>query len=122
MRTDQADGSNLQIIPLADERLTVEIVKGREEDPVQGWAGQPWRAIPTAVYRRSDHGVARLQFVLEPTAKGTGPAVSRLESTSTPSAGLVTRIRFADGRVLEISPSDKTGAVVFTRSTSRSGP
>ena len=121
-RSDQADGSYVSIIPLADELLTVEIVKGREEDPVQGWAGQPWRAIPTAVYRRSGRGVVRLQFVLEPTAKGAQPAISRLEPNTAALTDLGARVRFADGRALEIAPPDKTGAIVFTWSTTRSGP
>ncbi len=109
--SEQAECGRLRIIPVADERLAVEIVNGRDEEPVQGWAGQPWRAIPTALYRRSGRGVVRFQFVLEPGAQAGPSAVRAVESAAASAGDVVTRIRFVDDRVLEISPPDASGAV-----------
>lgn len=78
---------------VAADGLTPEIVKGKEDEPVQGWASGPWRAIPTAIYRKSGVGVVRLVFALDP--KGT---VRRVE----PQASNMVRVTFADGRVVPI--------------------
>jgi hypothetical protein len=110
-KTVHTDG--VAIMPQAGDRLAVEIVKGKEDEPVQGWAGGPWRAIPTAIYRKSGKGVTQFRFVLEPFAKGAQPAVRRMEKSGT--GALAVRIVFAGGRALEITPSRKADAVVLKR-------
>lgn len=115
VRSDNADGSNVGIIPLADGKLSVEIVKGKEDEPVQGWANSPWRAIPTAIYRKSAPGVVRFLFVLEPTAKGAQASVRRVESMAKRDPVHGARIVFADGRALEVGLSDTTTQVALDK-------
>ncbi len=117
VRTDNPSGSNLAIVALVDRGTTVEIVKGKEDEPVQGWAGQPWRAIPTAVYRTSGRGVVRLHFVLEPLAPGVQPVVRRVEKVAKDKTGLSVRVVFADEHGLEIVPSAKSDALALRRRT-----
>lgn len=93
----------LHLLPQAGEGLAGEIVQGKEDEPVQGWASGPWRAIPTAIYRKQGKGVTRFLFVLEPLAKGAQPGVSRVERTAP--EGMALRLGFADGRAVEIAPS-----------------
>ena len=104
VRTDNTD-ANVAIVPLAGDGLAVRIVKGKEDEPVQGWSGGPWRAIPTAIYEKSGKGVVRFFFVLAPAAKGAPPSVRCVEKIAGSDAGLAARIAFADGRSLEVSPS-----------------
>lgn len=103
----------LSIVPEAGDGLSVEIVKGKEDEPVQGWASGPWRAIPTAIYRKVGKGVVKFQFVLEPLAKDAKPAVSRLERAG--GDGSAARVRFADGSALEIARGDKGAALSLRR-------
>lgn len=108
-KTVRTDG--LVVVPELENGLTVEIVKGREEEPVQGWASSPWRAIPTAIYRKSGRGVTQFLFVLEPLAKGTQPAVSRVEKST--SGGPGARIVFSGGRSLEMTPAGQRDRVTL---------
>ncbi|MCX7825137.1 MAG: heparinase II/III family protein [Verrucomicrobiae bacterium] len=108
VRTD-----GVAIVPQAGGDFAVEIVKGKEDEPVQGWASGPWRAIPTAIYRKSGKGVSQFLFVLEPFAKGTQPVVRRAEGSGT--NVLAARIVFADGRVLEVASAVQADAVVLKR-------
>ncbi|MCX6897255.1 MAG: heparinase II/III family protein [Verrucomicrobia bacterium] len=103
VRTD-----GLAILPPADSGLTVTNVKGKEDAPVQGWASQPWRAIPTAIYAKSGKGVVTFLFVLAPSAKGAPPTVRSVEQTTT----LAARIAFADGHSILVTPSDTTGTLI----------
>ncbi|MCX6910947.1 MAG: heparinase II/III family protein [Verrucomicrobia bacterium] len=104
VRTDNAD-TTLAIVPLAGDGLAVQFVKGKEDAPVQGWAQQPWRAIPTAIYEKAGKGVVTFLFVLAPSAKGAPPSVNRVEKVSGDATSLAARIAFADGRSLEVSQS-----------------
>ena len=106
VRTD-----GLAILPLAGDSLGVQIVKGKEDAPVQGWASQPWRAIPTAIYRKSGKGVVTFLFVLAPCAQGAPPPASRVEKAADGAA----RIVFAGGRSLEVSPSRGGVALVWKK-------
>jgi hypothetical protein len=86
--------ANLAIVPAAG--VEVSIVKGKEDEPVQGWAGSPWHAIPTAIFRKAGQGTVNFCFVLEPLATGAAPRVIGVEQI----AGGA-RIKLADGRSLE---------------------
>ncbi|MBI5684737.1 MAG: heparinase II/III family protein [Verrucomicrobia bacterium] len=111
VRTANADAANLAILPPDDDGLTVTLVKGREDPPVQGWASQPWRAIPTAIYARSGKGVVTFLFVLAPSAKGAPQPVRSVERADDANA-LAARITFADGHALLVTPSDTAGALI----------
>ena len=91
----------LSIVPAASESLTVDIVKGKEDEPVQGWASGPWRAVPTAIYRQSGRGTMRFNFVLEPLGKENPARVRHVKQLPD---GVV-RVEFTDGSSVEIAQS-----------------
>lgn len=62
--------ANVLVMPVSGKGLDVSIVKGKEDEPVQGWANSPWRAIPTAIFRKSGQGVVNYCFVVEPIGQG----------------------------------------------------
>ncbi len=71
------DLSHLQILPLPADELSVEVVRGREEEPVQGWSyamiGRRG-AVPTAVYSLTGAGEQTMAYILRPVpAGGTSP-------------------------------------------------
>jgi hypothetical protein len=109
-KTVRTDG--LAIFPSAAAGLAVQIVKGKEDAPVQGWASGPWRAIPTAIYAKSGKGVVTFLFVLAPSAKGVPPPVSSVERAAADPTALTARIAFADGHVIVVTPSDTVGALI----------
>ena len=74
----------------------MNIVKGKEDEPVQGWANSPWRAIPTAIFSKTGAGVQTFCFVIEPMAAGASPRIKQLES----SAGGV-RLTLTSGEQIE---------------------
>ncbi|MGC9318824.1 MAG: heparinase II/III family protein, partial [Armatimonadota bacterium] len=84
--------SRLAILPLPSESLTAEVVKGREEEPVQGWA---WtvpgddHAVPTAVYHLSGAGPQTLAYVLWPVADGEQPPVASIDRIETGDVAVV---------------------------------
>jgi len=100
VRTNEEDAANVEIRPLSQPGLTCRIVKG-QEDPVQGWANHPWRAIPTAVFRREAPGIAWFAFIVTPLRPGA--ARSEIEAvdggTAADARSLDLHIRFEDGRV-----------------------
>ena len=97
--TRNADAANLALIPLAGGGLDASVVKGREEEEVQGWAAEPWRPVPTAVYHKSGKGVVRFVTVLYPTARGQALPVAAVEPVQVAGEDAVAaRIRLADGR------------------------
>jgi hypothetical protein len=111
VRSVNSGQANLVIMPCSDDGLSVEIVKGRQDEPVQGWASGPWRAIPVAIYHRSGVGTVRFDFVLTPLDKRqrvVGPGVSKTESG--------VRIAFAQGRSLEVLSSADADAIILKRS------
>lgn len=108
VRTDNTGDANLVVVPLQGEGLSVTIVQGQEDEPVQGWASGPWRAIPTAIYHKAGAGAVEFHFALEPLRKNASPTVRRLEKTGT---GL--RILFVDGHKLDAVFSDKGDSVTL---------
>ena len=106
VRTDE-----IAILPPAADGLAVQIVEGKEEAPVQGWASGPWRAIPTAIYEKSGKGVVTFLFILAPSAKGAPPSVRSVERVAA-DAALAARITFADGHTILVTPSDTAGALI----------
>jgi hypothetical protein len=107
VRSDNPGAANVSIIPSAGSQLSAIIVQGKEDEPVQGWAGPRWHAIPTAVYARSASGPASMDFVLEPTPKGAVAKVVRVEQE-----GRGVRISLAGGRRLSIVPSGDDRLIV----------
>ncbi len=88
--------SRLAILPLPTDGLQVEVVKGVEEEPVQGWA---WtvpgddHAVPTAVYRLSGTGEQVMAYVLWPLHAGEESPVrglARIDAGAGAAAGEIT--------------------------------
>ncbi len=90
--------ANLVLYPLMTDGLGVEVVKGIEDEPVQGWANYPWRPVPTAIFRRSGSGTTRFVTLIHPLSPGIEPPVESVESLPTADDSVAFQIRFADGR------------------------
>lgn len=114
VQSDNRGAANVAIVPLAAEGLSVEIVQGKSDEPVQGWASGPWRAVPAVIFSRSAGGPVEFHFVVEPIGKNARAAVRRLEQAD---SGL--RIVLAGGRSLEIQPSAGADGVVVKRAGGR---
>ena len=84
--TSGAD-AGMQIVPAAFEGLTAQVVKGVEEEPVQGWAQEPWRPVPTALYRWTAKKPTRVTYVLVPTPAGGVSPVTGVKSIPVAAAG-----------------------------------
>ncbi len=81
------DAATLTIVPMASDGLGVEIVKGKEEDPVQGWANDPWRPVPMAIYTQKGSGTTWMAYALHPTRPGeTSPIATATSFGSTDDA------------------------------------
>jgi len=74
------EDANLAIIPALTPDLKVEIVKGRSEEPVQGWANYPWKPVPTAIFRRRGGGL-KFIMVLYPIPKDGKLPIESVEET-----------------------------------------
>ena len=76
------------------------VVCGQEE-PVQGWANAPWRAIPTAVYAKTAPGIVRFVYVLYPTRPGQAGQIESLKPLGQAAGSEVRALEivFTDGRV-----------------------
>ena len=113
--THDADAANLAIVPMADDGLRVRIVSG-QDDPVQGWANDPWRPVPTAVYSKSGRHTTWLAYALYPTRPNQAvPVVSVTsapigEAKGTDALALV--VYLADGSVDHILFSCRPGQPV----------
>jgi len=105
--TQNVGQSNLIITPLPP--LQVEIVKGKGEEPVQGWANHPWRAIPTAIYSVRGKGITRMVFVLEPVPKGGEAKVRRVEQVPGIEDGIALRLIMTDGSSRLVIQRDEPG-------------
>jgi hypothetical protein len=112
--TDNPKTANLVLWPVSAGPLDVEIVRGREEEPVQGWA-QPWRPVPTAVYTWESKGVARVATVLCPSAPKKASALKSVRLLPVTTAGkpcddaIAVRIELADGKVHTLLQADNPG-------------
>lgn len=116
VRTENEDASNLFIFPLADDGLEVTIVSGRE-DPVQGWANDPWRPVPTAIFSKHGKGTVRMLYVLCPVPQGQPVPVVSVEpipyrhsqAGQDTGAAIAAKITFSDGRAHTFAQSDEPG-------------
>ena len=122
-----ADAANLVVWPAAATKLDMAVVKGVEEEPVQGWANGPWRAVPTAVVTWNGAGTQRVATVLYPLPPGREcpiKSVTPLTVTSdgTPAGGgkpagegkpasdaMAIRVSFADGAEHTLLVADRPG-------------
>jgi len=113
--THDADSANLAIVPMADGGLRVRIVSG-QDDPVQGWANDPWRPVPTAVYSKAGRHTTWLAYALYPTRPGQIMPVISVEPAPTEKAegddALALVVRFADGRADHLLFSCRPGQPV----------
>lgn len=113
VRTVRED-ANLIIVPLKDG-LEVRVIKGQEE-PVQGWAANPWRPIPTAIFSKRGRGAVRFAYVLYPFRGEEAPELRveplRLDPSGSPAIAVA--VHLPGGRVDRILFNDSPGEeVVF---------
>lgn len=95
--TTDTDTANLSIVPMASDGLSVEIVKGKEEDPVQGWANDPWRPVPTAIYTQKGCGTTWLAYALYPTRPGETSPISSVTSFDSSDDAIGLTVAFGGG-------------------------
>jgi len=97
-------------------RKKLRVVRGREEEPVQGWAQDPdWRPVPTAIVGYKGVGKVRLAYVLYPLPEGKASPIETVEQLPVfaddrpveDAIGLC--IRFRDGRTHTILCADGPG-------------
>ena len=98
IRSENPGAANIAIIPATGGGLDVGIVKGKTDEPVQGWANHPWRAIPTAIFRKTGNGAVNLSFALEPLATNATARVASLEQIP---EGV--RLKLADNRSITVA-------------------
>jgi len=115
VRTVGDESSNILIVPLPDEALSVEIVKGREE-PVQGWIPSRKRAIPTAIYTKNSECPTTFVHVLFPYRGAEAPRVE-VEKIPLRSSGKAVRPWQAVG--LRIIHDDGSDIVMIRHSAER---
>ena len=100
IRGCDADVANIAILPVKSDGLTANIVKGKEEEPAQGWELRSGyydkHPIPTVLYNRKAAGQWLEPWLLYPLKPGeTQPPVKSLRMT-TPNT---IELQFTDGRV-----------------------
>lgn len=105
--TANQGSANLRILPAGQVEAT--IIKGKTDEPVQGWANGPWRAIPTAIYRWQGAGSSRRAFVLEPVAAGAKSKVAAVEVVPGVVDGTALRLTMTDGTARLIVQRDRPG-------------
>lgn len=92
--------SYLTIVPLPTEGLGVEVVKGVEEEPVQGWS---WAmvgrrgAIPTARYTLSGAGEQTMVYLLWPVAAGAEAPITAFRRIDAGTGAVAGEVALADG-------------------------
>jgi hypothetical protein len=104
VRTTDAQGANLSIVPMVGEGLKLRIVSGQKEPIVQGWmpaGGYTCRPIPTPVFLKDQAGKARFAYVFYPTPEGAKCPIVKVEPLAvTGDDGAVgMAITFGNGRV-----------------------
>jgi hypothetical protein len=113
--TRSAKDANLVVWPLAAPDLGVTVVKGLQEEPVQGWANGPWRPVPTAVITRTAAGKVRMTTVLYPLAPGVKFPIRSVAAVPVTAEGepagdaVGVRICFSDGVEHTLLVADRPG-------------
>ena len=107
--TTDPDVANLAIVPAANDAITVEIVKGKEEDPVQGWGNDPWRPIPTAIYTQKGSGTTWFAYALYPTPAGQTSPITSVTSFSDSDRSLGLKVELEDGASDTVLISEDSG-------------
>ncbi len=111
------DASRLAIVPLPTEGLSVKVVKGVEEEPVQGWAwaklgkGGP---VPTALYQLTGDGERSLCYLLWPLRAEEKLPVASMRRIDTDEPGCVAgELTLADGIRHLFMLTTSAGATTF---------
>lgn len=102
--------SNLTITPAGD--MDLQIVTGKADEPVQGWANGPWRAVPTAIYGVRGTGVVHMAFVLEPVGTEQERQVSQVRRVEEHDTAIALELTFTDGTRQVIAQQDNPGTAV----------
>ncbi len=108
--------SRLQITPLPADGLSAEVVRGREEEPVQGWSyamiGRKG-AIPTAVYSLAGAGERTMAYVLMPLAADAQSPIEGIERLDAGEGVVAGRIVLRDGSRHLFALQDGPGEMQF---------
>lgn len=89
--------AGVQIMAAPLPGLAVRIVKGHEEEPVQGYVNGPWRPAPTAVYGWKATAPSRVTYVVYPTPAGQASPVKEVKAVPvTDDAGQPAKATAAD--------------------------
>lgn len=104
-------GKHLGLVGFGDG-LGVSVVKGLTEEPVQGWANSPWRAVPTALFTNKAAGRVQNVYVLYPSDKPGTPKVSAVAG----GARGCLRLDLPDGQVhlLALAPTGNAAQPIAT--------
>ena len=106
--------ANLSITPMGTSG--VQIVKGKEDEPVQGWSNGPWRAVPTAIYSSAGTGTLRMAFVMEPVAADGRAKLSSARMLEGVGEGFSIELRLQDGSRYMVTTADGDGEPVTVTS------
>jgi len=121
--TRNAKEANLAVWPVAAAsthggtagKLDVAVVKGIQEEPVQGWANGPWRPIPTAVVTGKGTGKLYMATLLYPLAAGADCPIRSVALLPVTAGGkpsddaVALRLGFADGAEHTLLVADRPG-------------
>ena len=103
--------ANVEIAAVPDTALSLRTVKGKTDEPVQGWANGPWRAIPTAIYTKKAKGLARMAFVVTPWASEAKCPVVRVQAKPLAGPGIAGQVCLANGETHDFIFPDEPGTL-----------
>jgi hypothetical protein len=112
VKTSDSDVANLTIVPMVSDGLGVEIVKGKEDNPVQGWANDPWRPVPTAIYTQKGSGTTWLAYALYPTRPDETSLISSVTSLGSTDDTIGLTVAFENGESDTVLISQNPGQEV----------
>lgn len=92
----QNEDANVAIHPMQSDALDLSIVKG-EDDPVQGWANDPWRPVPTAVYSFSGKGTTWMCYAVVPLKPGAQSEIESVACLDTTDASITVQVTWKNG-------------------------
>ena len=112
--TENSNSANLVLWPVGINGLSTEIVKGIEEEPVQGWV-MSWtkrEAVPTALFRWKAKGISQLVTIVYPIPANAEVPILRVKqlriSPQTTDA-IAVQIEFTNGEKHLVFYTDKVG-------------
>jgi hypothetical protein len=109
VKTTNAEGPNLTIVPLWFDGMSVEVIAGQEHPVVQGWIREGEygvRPIPTPTFRQTRSGTTTFTYVFFPTDVDAECPIETVEAWSPSGDMRGVRIRLGDGRAHLVAVAD----------------